>query len=328
MVSPRTSNNVKSPATSVSNKVSTPHNSRRRNSPRNTLGSTTGKNTTNTPSNGSCPRHNRVFVRKTVEQASKNHNIKRIITLLIGALILFSTVKLSGNIPAGGVTKECTVDTLGWFGRQGTRTAKIYGMTKREVNRECVKLQKYTSSRIESLRSWELNKSINSKKSIRISLDAILQSPLRVSENVLVSTVETSSILNKATRTASNLAQFVENISVFIRDNTGTVLGLSLATILLMLLVIEQQIMLPWVGFKKLVTGVSSLIGSIPLTKTCKGVKYGVIQISSVFVEMLKKGTTNNRKSSPPAPNVNRPNSNTAVVTRRTSRLRRGQLAT
>lgn len=273
---------------SVMLKVSTPRQSRGKNSPVNSQNSTVGKNT----SAGSCPRHSAPFVRKSLSHASKDHTIKRILSLLVGALIMFSAVKLSGSFPSGGVSKECTVDTLGWFGRQGTRTARIYGMSKREVNKECVKLQKETSSRIESLRFWELNKTINSRKSIRTALDAILQSPLRVSENVLVSTVETSSILNKATRSASNLAQFIENVSVMIRDNTGTVLGVSLATVLLMLLIVEQQIMLPWVGFKNMVRQVASFIRRVPLTKMCQGVKYGMVEISSVFVHMLKKGKT------------------------------------
>jgi len=232
-------------------------------------------------------------------------------------------MKISAYYPPGGVSKECTIPTLGWFTKSQTMT--LHGISNRQVGNECLKLQQSAQRKIASLREWELEKTIQNSKALKISRTAIMESPLKVAENVFVSVVGVSNLLTTASRTANNLGDFVENVSGYLSMYTGTIVGLSLAIMLLVLLSVQQQVLLPWTMFKKLIGRMVSIVAKIPARKMYKGLSYGVTEISTLVVRLIQEGrkmknASNSPKTSPILENITkRPTSaRTIRKTRRT----------
>lgn len=303
--------------TNTSKRANTPRSASRKNSPAKGLNSTTGMNT-GTSSRASCPRHSTQFVRHATKSASEKHSgiMRTILAAVVSALILFSSMKITAYYPPGGVSKECTIPTLGWFTK--SRTTTLHGISNRHVGRECLKLQQKAQNRIESLRDWNLEQSIQTSMALKKSRTAIMESPLKVAENVFVSVKDASELLTKASRSVNNVGAFVENITGYLSMYTGTIVGLSLATMFLILMAVQQQVLLPWTAFKKLIGCMVSMVSKIPVTKIYKGLSYGVSEISTLVVRLIYEGQKMRNASK--SPNTSPLRRNTVRATRKIRR--------
>jgi len=227
-----------------------------------------------------CPRYNRNTVADQVRNASKKYSIRSILTTFVSILIFLSTIQ-----KAGWLTK--------------TRTTTLHGITKLQINLECYRLQRQAQKNIESLHFWKLQQNIDLYKALQISRNAIIKSPLKVAENILVSVTGASELLLSASKSANNLGNFVQNVTGYLGDYTGTVLGLSLASMLLILISVQQQICLPWTGFKKLIQCMVSMVSKIPIDKIYKITRYGVTETSGVIVRLIKEAKKFRNVSTP-----------------------------
>jgi hypothetical protein len=153
---------------------------------------------------------------------------------------------------------------------------------------------------------------------LKKSRTAIMESPLKVAENVFVSVKDASELLTKASRSVNNVGAFVENITGYLSMYTGTIVGLSLATMFLILMAVQQQVLLPWTAFKKLIGCMVSMVSKIPVTKIYKGLSYGVSEISTLVVRLIYEGQKMRNASK--SPNTSPLRRNTVRATRKIRR--------